>query len=154
MLTTWMSESVAVLVTVRLASPTIVRLVCAGSTGALFRSLTTTVKLFVALRVGLPLSLTTVVITLVEGACAWVGVQVIMPLALIAALDGPLTSAYASVNGGMSDSLAVLVTSSSVSSLIVKLVWAGRTGGLWTACTTTVKLLVALRFTALAAWGS
>src|SRR5580700_5377076 len=149
-----MSESVAVLVTVRLASPTIVRLVWVGSTGALFRSLTTTVKLFVALRLGLPLSPTTVVITLVEGACAWLGVHVITPLALIAALAGPLSSAYVSVNGGMSDWLAVLVTVSVVSSLIVRLVWAGRTGGLWTACTTTVKLLVALRFTALAACGS
>src|SRR5580692_6910670 len=102
-----MSESVAVLVTSSGVNPTIVKLVCAGSTGTLFRSLTTTVKLFVALRLGLPLSLTTVVIRLVEGACAWVGVQVITPLALIDALAGPLSSAYASVNGGMSDSLAV-----------------------------------------------
>src|SRR5580704_118035 len=100
MLTTWMSESVAVFVTTSGVRPTMVRLVCAGSTGGLFKSLTTTVKLFVALRDGDPLSVTTVVITLVEGACASVGVQVMTPLVSMLALAGALTSMYVSVGVG------------------------------------------------------
>ena len=117
-------------VTTILDSPTLVKLLCAGSTGTLFKSFTTTVKLLVALRLGFPLSLTTVVITLVDGAWVCVGVHVITPLMSMAALVGELIKAYARVNGGMSVWLAVLVTTSVVNSLIARLVWAGNTGGL------------------------
>src|SRR5271155_1882533 len=149
-----MSESVAVLVTTSGSRPTMVRLLCTGNTGTLFRSLTTTVKLLVALNGGVPLSVTTVVITLVEGAWVCVGVHVMIPLPSIAAFVGEPTRAYTSASGGMSVWLAVLVTTNSVNSLIVRLVWTGSTGGLWTACTTTVNVLVALRVVALTACGS
>jgi len=56
-----MSASVAVFVTSRVVSSTIVRLVCPGRTGALFTSVTVTEKLLVALKGGTPLSVTTVV---------------------------------------------------------------------------------------------
>src|SRR5690242_8377481 len=59
------SASLAVLVTVRVLPTVSVRLVCAASTGARLISVTVTVKVLVALRVGRPLSVTTVVKTLV-----------------------------------------------------------------------------------------
>src|SRR2546430_17694730 len=52
--------------------------------GALFNSLTVTVKVLVALKGGVPLSVTLVVNTTPElGPCASVGVQVMMPLELM-----------------------------------------------------------------------
>src|SRR6266516_1994409 len=53
----------------------------------------------------------------------------------------------------MSESVAVLVTVSCVNSLIVRLVWAGKTGAVLISLTTTVKELVALRFWELTAPG-
>ena len=53
--------SVAPLFTVNRVSSLTVRLLCTAKTGALFTSLTVTVKLLVALRLGDPLSVTTVV---------------------------------------------------------------------------------------------
>ena len=58
----------AVFVTVKVANSATVRLLCAGSTGAVFAGVTTTTKLFVALNAGEPLSLTTVVIVFVLDA--------------------------------------------------------------------------------------
>src|SRR6266481_2557619 len=84
-----MSESVAVLVTVSVVSVPMVRSGCGGSTGGLFTSVTVTVKLMVALKGGEPSSVTTVIKVLVLGPWASVGVQVMMPLAEIAALVGP-----------------------------------------------------------------
>ena len=63
------SESKAVFVTSNGVSATIVRFVCAGKTGGTFISLTTTLKLLVALSGGTPLSVTTLVIVLVLGPC-------------------------------------------------------------------------------------
>ena len=86
------SESVAALVTASVVSSLIVWL--AGvwvNDGALFTSLTTTVKVLVALRFGEPLSVTTVVKVLVLGPWASVGVQVMTPLAeMVAWVTGPL----------------------------------------------------------------
>ena len=55
------SPSVAVFVTSSVVSSSTVRSACSGSTGALFTSVTVTVKLLVALKAGVPLSVTTVV---------------------------------------------------------------------------------------------
>src|SRR6267143_7170053 len=79
------SGSLAVLVTTRLASPTMVRLVCVGKTGGLFTSLTTTLKLLVALNWP---SVTTVVIVLVPGPCDSSGVQLMTPLVMVIPAGG------------------------------------------------------------------
>ena len=86
------SLSVAVLITVSVVRAEMVRSVCAGRIGALFTSLTVTVKLLVALKGGVPLSVTTVLTVLVLGPCASVGVHVITPAVLMAAPGGALTS--------------------------------------------------------------
>ena len=62
-------------------------------TGAWFTSFTVTVKEFVALKDGEPLSVTVVTKRLMLGPCASAGVQVITPFASIAAPDGALMSA-------------------------------------------------------------
>src|SRR5207248_10453870 len=62
-----------------------VRSLCGGRMGGLLISLTTTVKLFVVLSGGRPLSVTTVVIVLVLGPCASDGVQLITPFVLMVA---------------------------------------------------------------------
>ena len=74
------SASKAVLVTSRVAGPMSVWSACAGRTGAVFTSFTTTLKLLVALSGGWALSVTTVVRLFVPGPSASVGVQGIMPL--------------------------------------------------------------------------
>jgi len=51
------------------------------------------VNVFVALALGFPLSVTTVVKALVLGPCASLGVQVMTPFVLIAALVGAPTKA-------------------------------------------------------------
>ena len=82
----------AVLVTVSALSSLIVRAPGAGNTGALFTSLTVTVKVLVALNGGEPLSVTMVVNVLVLGPCASPGVQVMTPLASMLAPAGGETS--------------------------------------------------------------
>jgi hypothetical protein len=62
------------------------------SAGALFNSVTITSKLFVTLKGGTPLSVTTVVIVFVPGPCASPGVHVITPLLLMTAPAGGLTN--------------------------------------------------------------
>src|SRR3989441_161213 len=74
------SASLAVFVTVSVLSSVTVRSVGTVSTGALFASVTTTVKLLVSLDSGTPLSVTLNVIRLVLGPWASVGVQVSTPL--------------------------------------------------------------------------
>jgi len=81
-----------VFITVSSVSSLIVRVAWTGSTGALLTSSTTTVKLLVALRAGLPLSVTTVVMVLVVGPCASLGVQAITPLESILAPSGADTN--------------------------------------------------------------
>src|SRR5689334_23183628 len=85
-----MSASMAELVTVSRVSSAIVRSGWAGKIGALFTSLTVTRKLFVALRGGLPSSVTTVVIVYTPGPCSSVGVQVMIPLVSIREAVGGL----------------------------------------------------------------
>jgi hypothetical protein len=73
------SESLAVFVTANVLNAPMVRLVCNGRTGALLTSVTTTVKEFVALIGGNPLSVTTVVNVLVPGPSASLGVHMMIP---------------------------------------------------------------------------
>src|SRR5439155_25534537 len=82
------SASLALFVTVSVLSSDTVRSVSTISTGALFTSLTITVKLLVALNAGTPLSITRVVIVLVLGPCVSLGVQRITPLVSMIAPDG------------------------------------------------------------------
>src|SRR5439155_820978 len=74
------SASLAVFVTVSVLSSATVRSVGTASTGALFASVTTIVKLLVSLDSGIPLSVTFTVIRLVLGPWASLGVQVSTPL--------------------------------------------------------------------------
>ena len=132
------------LVTTNVASALIVRLPCAGSDGALFTSVTTTLKLFVALNGGVPLSVTRVVIVFVPGPCASVGVHVITPELEIVAPAGAVNKVYVNVFGGELVSLAVFVTISVVNSATVTSACAGRIGGVFAGLTITRKLFVAL----------
>src|SRR5664280_1413487 len=65
------------------------------------------------------------------------------PLAIIALVSMLIVIVQVSRFGGMSESVAVLVTTSVVSSLMVRFVWAGNTGAVFTSFTVTLKLLVA-----------
>src|SRR6266568_3768813 len=122
------------------------RLLIDASTGAVFTSLTKTVKLLVWLRAGSPSSVTLIVIVFVLGPWASVGVQVSTPVVESTSTPaGPLTKAKVSVLAGTSVSVAVFVITSVLSSLMVWSAGTVRTGALFTSLTTTVKLLVALR---------
>src|SRR5437588_12978557 len=100
-----MSASVAVLVIVSRVLAAMVRLVCAGNVGAEFTSFTTTVKLLVALNGGTPLSTTRVVMVLVEGPWASVGVHVMTPPLVMLAPVGGLSKLCVSLLAGISDSV-------------------------------------------------
>src|SRR6185295_9274465 len=140
------SASVAVLVTVSVVNSLMVCVPGTVSTGAVFTSLTTTVKLLVTLRLGVPLSLTFTVTVFVDGPCASVGVQVSTPVTESRLTPaGALTKAKVSVLDGRSASVAVLVTVSVVNSLMVCVPGTVNTGAVFTSLTTTVKLLVTLR---------
>src|SRR5436309_16017370 len=83
-----------------------------GNEGALFTSFTVTVKLLVALNAGVPLSVTTTVITLVDGPSASVGVQLIAPVpGSIVMPEGGARRPNASVLAGRSESVAEAETS-------------------------------------------
>src|SRR5439155_101965 len=115
-------------------------------TGAVFTSLTTTMKLLVSLRAGSPSSVTLTVILFVLGPWVSLGVQVSTPVfRSMAAPNGPLTKAKVNVLAGRSASLAVFVTTSALSSLIVWSSGTARTGAVFTSLTTSLKLLVSLR---------
>src|SRR6058998_2692908 len=75
-----MSASLAVTAKLTRLPSLTVRLAIALSTGALFTSLTITVKVFASLKAGEPLSVTRIVIVLVLGPCASPGVQLNSPV--------------------------------------------------------------------------
>src|SRR5882724_9438619 len=115
------SASLAVFVTVSVFSSVTVRSVVAVRTGAMFASVTTTVKLLVSLDSGTPLSVTFTVIRLVLGPWASVGVQVSTPL--LGSRFTPLgadTRLKVNVFAGRSASLAVFVIVSGPSSVTVR----------------------------------
>src|SRR6266571_5667449 len=114
------SASLAVLVTVSVLSSVTVWSGGMVSTGALFASVTTTVKLLVSLDCGAPLSVTRTVIRLVLGPWASVGVQVSTPvLGFKLTPPGADTRLKVNVFTGKSGSLAVFVTVSVLSSVTV-----------------------------------
>src|SRR6266699_2656443 len=115
------------------------------STGAWFDSVTTILKLLISLDGGAPLSVTRTVIRLVLGPWASVGVQVSTPvLGFRFTPAGAATKLKVNVFAGRSVSLAVFVTVSVLSSVMVWSVGTVRTGELFASVTTTVKLLVSL----------
>src|SRR5437867_3029511 len=119
----------------------------AGSrgSGAVFTSFTITVKLLLSLSGGVPLSVTLIVIGFVLGPCASVGVQANTPvLGSTLTPAGPETRLKVSVLAGRSASVAVLVRTNPLNSLIVWSAGAASTGALFTSLTITVKLLLSL----------
>lgn len=97
-----------------------VRSAIAGNDGAVFTSLTVTVKLLVALNAGVPLSVTTTVMMLVDGPCDSVGVQLIAPVpGTIVMPAGGVNRLNASVLAGKSESVAEADTFKVASSLMV-----------------------------------
>src|SRR5207245_8901483 len=100
----------------------------------------TTVKLLVALRLGVPASKTRTVTTLVLGPCASLGVQAIAPFAATVRPAGPDTSAKVRVLAGRSASVAVALTFNAVSSLIVGLSGIVSAGAVVPSLITTLKL--------------
>src|SRR3974377_2477744 len=97
MVAEWMLLSPAVLVTTICVSSLTTWVAIRLRLGARLTSRTSTVKLLVAFNCGFSASyglllVTTVVITLVLGLCVWAGVQVMIPLVLIAIPSGGLTS--------------------------------------------------------------
>src|ERR1017187_2710416 len=123
-----MFVSVAVLVTVSNASALTVCMGMVGNDGATFTSLTTTVNELVSLKLGVPLSVTTVVIVFVAGLCVWAAVQVMTPLVSMFAPVGGDKSRKESVSGGRSKSTAGLVPARHVNSLTERLVCADNMG--------------------------
>src|SRR5437660_10028981 len=111
------SASVALAVTANALSSSSVWFPGTVNTGATFTSRTVTVKLFVALKAGTPLSVTTTVIVFVLGPCASFGVQLIAPLLplLVIPTGGP-TRLTVSVLVGTSASVALAVTASALNS--------------------------------------
>src|SRR5881396_2591053 len=135
------SASVAVLVTTSVRSSSIVWFAGTASTGAVFSSLTTTVKLPVSLNGGEPLSLTRTVMRLVLARCASVGVQINTPLFESRVTpSGADTRLNVNVLAGLSGSVAVLVTTSVASPWIALFGGTVSTGALFTSPTMTVKL--------------
>src|SRR5207253_2550764 len=141
------SASVALAVTANALSSSSVWFPGTVNTGATFTSRTVTVKLFVALRFGVPLSVTTTVIVFVLGPCASFGVQLIAPLLplIVIPVGGP-TRLNVSVLVGTSASVALAVPSSLLDALPIWFPGTVNTGATFTSRTVTVKLFVALRF--------
>src|SRR5213594_4077949 len=114
------SASVAVFVTTSVLNSAMVWSSGTVSTGALFASVTTTVKLWLSLSAGTPLSLTFTVITFVLGPWDSVGVHVSTPVVgLTLTPAGPDTRLNVSVLAGTSVSVAVFVTTSVLNSAMV-----------------------------------
>src|SRR5437773_1523524 len=114
------SGSVAVIASVNRLPSGMLCVAMAANSGALFTSLTTTVKLLVSLNGATPLSVTRTVTTFVLGPCASLGVQVNTPvLAPMLAPAGPVTIPYVSALVGTSPSLAVSVSVSVLPSAMV-----------------------------------
>src|SRR5262245_45092699 len=102
-----MSESVADTATFKALNSLITWFVGTISTGAVLTSLTMTLKDFVSLRAGVPLSVTLTVIVFVPGPWASVGVHAIAPVfVLIVRPPGAETRLKLNVLVGMSESVA------------------------------------------------
>src|SRR5206468_4001495 len=128
-----MSASVAGIVTTSVLSSGILRSAMGANTGALFTSLTATVKLLVSLNGGEPSSVTTTVTRLVLGRWASVGVQVSTPLLGSKLMpSGADCRLKVSLLAGRSESVAKLVTTSVASPWITLSGGTVSTGALFT----------------------
>src|SRR5262245_56915439 len=118
---TGVSGSVALSANVSGLPSLMVWLGIAASTGALFASLTVTVKLFTSLKLGTPSSVTRTVIVLVPGPFASLGVQLNTPLLglMLAPAGAPGSRLYVNVFAGTSASVAETVKDSAAPSLLV-----------------------------------
>src|SRR2546425_1205692 len=119
----------------------IVWLAIAASTGAAFASLTTTLKVLLSLRLGVPLSVTRTVTVFVLALAAPLGFQLSPPLLALMVMPAgtPGFRLYVSVLAGTSASVAVAVSVNGLSSLTVWSAITASTGALFTSFTTTVK---------------
>src|SRR6266550_2748069 len=140
------SGSVAEFVTTSVLSSSIIRSAGTISTGGRFTSATMTVKLRVSLEGGEPSSVTRTVIRFVLGPSASVGVQVNTPFVklMLAPAGAPGSKLNVRVLAGRSGSVAVLVTTNVLSSLIICSAGTVSMGARFTSVTTTVKLRTSL----------
>src|SRR5258706_10503819 len=114
----------------------------AASNGEVLVSSTITLKSRLALRGGIPSSITKTLTTFVDGPCSSVGVQAINPfVGLIDIPPGALVPRLkVSTLAGMSGSVAELVTSRVSPSTTTWSAKGNNTGGLLVSKTTTVKV--------------
>src|ERR1051325_4432425 len=114
-------------------------------TGAVLISVTTTLKLCVADKLGEPSALTRTTTSFVLGPCASVGVQTTTPFVeLINMPAGNCNSEYVRAFAGMSASIAAFVIVNVANSAIVCVATCGSTGAEFTSLTTIVNVFVAL----------
>src|SRR2546428_835534 len=107
---------------------------------------TVTLKLFVAPKFGVPLSVTLTLTTFVLGPCPSVGVQLIAPVAGLMVMPvGALTSAKVKLIAGKSRAGEQASTLSAVCSLIVWSAGTVNTGARFTSLTITWNVLVTLK---------
>src|SRR5258708_39565020 len=113
----------------------------AASNGGVLVSSTTTLKFRMALRGGIPSSVTKTLTTFVDGPCSSIGVQAINPfVGLIDIPPGALVPRLkVSTFAGMSGSVAELVTSRVSPSTTTWSAIGNNTGGLFTSITTTMN---------------
>src|SRR5947207_13145247 len=105
------------------------------------------VKLWVALKLGVPLSATRISTTFVLGDCALLGVQVKTPLELsrLAPVGAPAPRVKFRICAGRSGSFTTLLTVSNCPAATVLLAMGERIGAEFTSLTITVKRWVALK---------
>src|SRR2546423_8063226 len=105
------------------------------------------VKLCVALKLGVPLSATRMVMTFVLGDCALLGVQVNTPLELsrLTPAGAPAPRVNVRLWAGRSGSFTTLLTVSSCPAGTVLLPMGEKTGGEFTSLTTMLNRCVALK---------
>src|SRR6185503_8084012 len=146
------SPSVALTVKLTGTPDSTVRLAGTVRAGGWFTSITRTVKRFVALKGGEPLSRTTIVMVFVPGPWASVGCQVKMPLlGPIVAPTGGVSSEKVCWSLGRSGSFTTLVRARSKPSLIDWSATGASVGGSSTGITTTGNVLVTVSCPPLAA---
>src|SRR5688572_20040812 len=118
-----------------------------ASTGGMFTSTTKTVNCTASLSVGWESSDTRTATAYVPGPCTSVGVQLISPVdgSMVIPSGAPGSRLKVSNEPSKSGSVAALVTSSRLPSLIARLSRGASTGALFTSLTATEKVCVALK---------
>src|SRR4051812_9171120 len=140
------SESVALAVNVRVLPSSTVLSGIDASEGAEFVSFTTTVKVCVALRLGVPSSNTRTTIVFVAGPCASVGVHVNAPeTGSRLVRSGAETMAKVRLLGGISASEALKLNASTFPSITVLLPIGASVGVAFTSVMVTEKVFASFR---------